>query len=170
MAAAGGLLAASQSTEAAEPPARIGPPVTVTATRFEDEASRYPIGTSVITAADIERSAATTVPQLLQSLPGLRTRDLSGSPNVQVDMRGFGIFGDQNTLVLLDGVRISENEQATVNWSAIPLASIERIEILRGGGAVLYGAGATGRHHQHCDQGRAEKCALCLPGGRLRQP
>jgi len=46
--------------------------------------------------------------------------------------------------VLLDGVRISEYEQLTVNWSAIPLASIERIEILRGGGAVLYGSGATG--------------------------
>ena len=59
-------------------------------------------------------------------------------------MRGFGIFGDQNTLVLLDGRRISENEQTTVNWSAIPLAAIERIEILRGSGAVLYGGGATG--------------------------
>lgn len=124
--------------------ASIGPPVVVTATRFEDDAARYPVGTSVITAQDIGRSAATTVPQLLQSLAGVRTRDLSGSPNVQVDMRGFGLFGDQNTLVLLDGVRISENEQLTVNWSAIPLSSIERIEIVRGAGAVLYGAGATG--------------------------
>ena len=129
---------------AAETVSSIGPPVVVTATRFEDDAARYPVGTSVITAQDIGRSAATTVPQLLQSLAGVRTRDLSGSPNVQVDMRGFGIFGDQNTLVLLDGVRISENEQLTVNWSAIPLSSIERIEIVRGGGAVLYGAGASG--------------------------
>ncbi len=59
-------------------------------------------------------------------------------------MRGFGIFGDQNTLVLLDGQRISENEQTPVNWAAIPLDAIERIEILRGSGAVLYGSGATG--------------------------
>lgn len=137
-------IGAAACAEAAELPAKVGPPVTVTATRFDDEATRYPIGVTVITAQDIERSAASTVLQLLQSLPGLRTRDLSGSPNVQLDMRGFGIFGDQNTLVLLDGVRISENEQLTVNGSAIPLASIERIEILRGGGAVLYGAGATG--------------------------
>ncbi len=118
--------------------------MTVTATRFDETTARYPIGVSVITVQDIQRSPAATVPQLLQSLSGIRTRDLSGSPNVQVDMRGFGIFGDQNTLVLLDGVRISEYEQLTVNWSAIPLASIERIEILRGGGAVLYGSGATG--------------------------
>ncbi len=137
--------AASLTTAAlAQSPVTIGPPVTVTATRFDETSARYPVGVTVITAQDIERSAASTVPQLLQSLAGIRTRDLSGSPNVQVDMRGFGIFGDQNTLVLLDGVRISEYEQQTVNWSAIPLASIERIEILRGGGAVLYGSGATG--------------------------
>lgn len=135
---------AAQAAETAVTAVTIGPAVTVTATRFDDPASRYPVGVSVISAQDIERSPASTVPQLLQSLSGIRTRDLSGSPNLQVDMRGFGIFGDQNTLVLLDGVRISEYEQLTVNWSAISLASIERIEILRGGGAVLYGSGATG--------------------------
>lgn len=129
---------------AADLPVTVGEPVIVTATRFEDPAARFPIGVQVITEEDIKRSTATTVPGLLRQLPGIRTRDNSGSPNVQVDMRGFGIFGDQNTLVLLDGVRISENEQTTVNWSGIPLSAIERIEILRGSGAVLYGGGATG--------------------------
>jgi len=147
VALAAAVLAAITSTSAAhaaEPSVTVGPPVIVTATRFDDTTARYPIGVTVITAQDIERSPASTLPLLLQSLSGIRTRDLSGSPNVQVDMRGFGIFGDQNTLVLLDGVRISEYEQLTVNWSAIPLASIDRIEILRGGGAVLYGSGASG--------------------------
>jgi iron complex outermembrane recepter protein len=138
------VLGVAATAAAAQPPVSMGPPVTVTATRFDDTAAAHPVGVTVITARDIERSAASTVPQLLQALPGIRTRDLSGTPNVQVDMRGFGIFGDQNTLVLLDGVRVSEYEQQTVNWSAIPLDSIERIEILRGGGAVLYGSGATG--------------------------
>ncbi|MGE4109619.1 MAG: TonB-dependent receptor [Burkholderiales bacterium] len=119
-------------------------PVVVTATRFPDIQRQFPIGVSVITEADIRNSTASTVPELLRMLPGVQTRDLSGSPNLQVDLRGFGIFGDQNTLVLLDGQRISENEQVTVNWSAIPLDAIERIEVIRGGGAVLYGAGATG--------------------------
>ncbi len=137
-------MAAAPTARAAESTTAVGPPVIVTSTRFEDQAQRYPAGVSVISAQDIERSPASTVPQLLQSLAGIRTRDLSGSPNVQVDMRGFGIFGDQNTLVLLDGVRISEYEQVPVNWASIPLASIERIEIMRGGGAVLYGSGATG--------------------------
>ncbi len=119
-------------------------PVVVTATRFPDTQRQFPVGVTVITEADIRNSTASTVPELLRMLPGVQTRDLSGTPNQQVDLRGFGIFGDQNTLVLLDGQRISENEQLTVNWAAIPLDSIERIEVMRGSGAVLYGAGATG--------------------------
>ena len=116
----------------------------MTATRFEGSQQNLPVGVTVITAADIRNSTAATVPELLRQVPGIQIRDSSGSPNQQVDLRGFGIFGDQNTLVLLDGQRISENEQASVNWTAIPLSSIERIEILRGSGAVLYGGGATG--------------------------
>lgn len=138
------LATAAWCAIAAEPQVTVGEPVIVTATRFEDPAARFPIGVQVITEEDLRRSTAATVPELLRGLAGIRTRDLSGSPNLQVDMRGFGIFGDQNTLVLLDGVRISENEQAPVNWSAIPISAIDRIEILRGGGSVLYGSGTTG--------------------------
>ena len=76
---------------------------------------------------------------------GVQIRDASGTPNQQVDLRGFGITGDQNTLVLLDGQRVSENEQLTRRTGRRSRStSIERIEILRGSGAVLYGGGATG--------------------------
>jgi iron complex outermembrane recepter protein len=136
--------ALSVPAAAAEPPVTIGEPVIVTATRLEDRYLDRPVNVSIITAEDIRNSTARTVPDLLRQLPGIRTRDSSGSPNVQVDLRGFGISGDQNTLVLLDGVRISENEQTTVNWTGIPLSAIERIEVMRGSGAVLYGGGATG--------------------------
>ena len=138
------LSAAAGIAAAGEPAATVGEPVIVTATRFEDPYLDKPVNVSIITAEDIKNSTARTVPELLRQRAGIRARDNSGSPNVQVDMRGFGIFGDQNTLVLLDGVRISENEQTTVNWAGIPLAAIERIEIMRGSGAVLYGGGATG--------------------------
>jgi iron complex outermembrane recepter protein len=138
------LSATACAVFAADRPVTYGPPVIVTATRFSEPGERFPIGVQVLTEEDIKRSTATTVPELLRTLSGIRTRDLSGSPNLQVDMRGFGIFGDQNTLVLLDGQRISENEQTPVNWAGIPLDAIERIEILRGSGAVLYGGGATG--------------------------
>jgi len=138
---AAALCAASVPGLAAETAALAGElsPVVVTATRFPDVQRQFPVGVSVIIEADIRNSTASTVPELLRMLPGVQTRDLSGSPNQQVDLRGFGIFADQNTLVLLDGQRISENEQLTVNWSSIPLDAIERIEVMRGSGAVLYG-------------------------------
>jgi len=102
------------------------------------------IGAKVITARDIERSGASTLSELLRSSFDVRIRDLPGSPNPQIDMRGFGLFGDYNALALLDGMRMREYEFLTVNWSAIPLSSIKRIEILPASSAVLYGGGATG--------------------------
>lgn len=118
--------------------------IVVTATRFEEPAGKEPIGVSVITAEDIKQSGAKTLPQLLARQSGIGFRDNSGSPDPQIDMRGFGVTGDQNTLVLLDGIRMNENELTSVRWSSIPLDSIERVEIVRGSGAVLYGNGATG--------------------------
>jgi iron complex outermembrane receptor protein len=129
---------------AAETPPTVGPPVVVTATRIDESASHYLIGARVITAQDIARSGASTLWELLRGSPDIRTRDLPGSPNPQIDLRGFGLFGEHNTLVLLDGIRVREYELLTVNWSAIPLSSIERIEILPAGSAVLHGGGATG--------------------------
>jgi len=116
--------------------------VVVTATRFADAKRNLAVGVSVITADDIR--ASTSLPEILAQHGLLHIRDNAGSPNQQLDLRGFGITGDQNTLVLVDGVRISDNEQASYLLSGIPLESIERIEILRGSGAVLYGGGASG--------------------------
>src|SRR6267142_547867 len=103
-----------------------------------------PINVTVITGEDIRSSGETSLPRLLARQPGVFVRDSSGSPDMQVDLRGFGVTGDQNTLVLLDGRRLSEYELTSARWSSIPIESIDRIEIVRGSGAVLYGGGATG--------------------------
>lgn len=118
--------------------------IVVTATRFADAKRDLAVGVSIITADDIRASASTNLPEILAQFGLLHIRDNSGSPNQQLDLRGFGITGDQNTLVLVDGVRISDNEQTSVPLSGIPLESIERIEVLRGSGAVLYGGGSSG--------------------------
>jgi iron complex outermembrane receptor protein len=118
--------------------------VVITATRFTDSKRELPVGVTVITADDLQKSATSNLPEALAQFGLLHVRDSAGTPDQQVDLRGFGISGDQNTLILLDGLRISENELASAQLSAIPLEAIERIEILRGSGAVLYGGGATG--------------------------
>lgn len=118
--------------------------VTVTATRFPEKKLEHPIGVTVITREQIAGSSATSLPELLSRYAGINTRNSTGSPDVSIDLRGFGASGDQNTLVLLDGQRLNDIELTTVRWSAIPLQAIERVEIQRGGGAVMYGPGATG--------------------------
>ena len=118
--------------------------VVVVATRFPEKRLEHPIGVTVISREEIANSPAATLPELLSRHAGVNTRNNSGSPDVAIDLRGFGASGDQNTLVLLDGQRLNDNELTTVKWSAIPLAVVERIEIQRGGGAVLYGGGASG--------------------------
>ncbi|TMH71273.1 MAG: TonB-dependent receptor [Betaproteobacteria bacterium] len=118
--------------------------IVITATRFPDSKRDLPVGVTVITADDIRKSASSNLGDILAQFGLLQIRDLAGTQNPQVDLRGFGITGDQNTLVLLDGLRLTESDLESAQLSAIPLESIERIEIVRGGGAVPYGAGATG--------------------------
>jgi iron complex outermembrane receptor protein len=119
--------------------------ITVTATRFSEDARRLPASTTVITAEDIQKSAARTLPELLQEQTGITMKDFFGNnaSSTSVDLRGYGVTGGQNTLILLDGRRITDIDLTSVQWSAIPLAGVERIEILRGTGAVLYGDGAS---------------------------
>lgn len=119
-------------------------PVVVTATRLTEH-SNAPASVSVIGADDIARSPAKNLPELLALEAGVTSRSLFGNgTRDSIDMRGFGASAGQNTLILLDGRRLTDVDLAAVDYSAIPLAAIERIEIVRGSGAVLYGDGAVG--------------------------
>ncbi len=104
--------------------------------------------TSVITAQDIERSPGQTIQDLLSQEVGIQTNSTSGAKNgagTTVDLRGFGATAVSNTLVLLNGRRLTDIDLSGVDFSTIPRDSIERIEITRGNsGAVLYGDGAVG--------------------------
>jgi iron complex outermembrane recepter protein len=101
-----------------------------------------------ITAEDIERSPAQTLPEILSREPGIQVTNLFGGVNGArsvVDMRGFGAAATSNTLVLINGRRITDLDIVGYDLAAIPRDSIARIEITRGNsGAVLYGDGAVG--------------------------
>jgi iron complex outermembrane receptor protein len=119
--------------------------VVVTATRFAEPAGTLPFGVSVITSEEIQSSGATSVNEAVMRLLGVPGRlDLSGGNNYSLDLRGFGVTADSNQIVVVDGLRFNEADQATAGLSSIPIDSVERIEVLRGTGSVLYGEGATG--------------------------
>lgn len=119
--------------------------VVVTGTRFEDRVERIPANITVISEEEIRNSNARTIPELLRSEEGVVVRDILGTgKTAQVDLRGFGESAPYNVLVLVDGRRVNEIDLSGVDWTQIPIENIERIEILRGTGSVLYGDNAVG--------------------------
>jgi iron complex outermembrane receptor protein len=103
---------------------------------------------TVITAEDIAHSPAQTLPEILAQVPGIQLQSLYGGvggAGTSVDLRGFGAFATANTLLLINGRRVNDIDLQGVDFSTIPIDSIERIEITRGNsGAVLYGDNAVG--------------------------
>ena len=121
------------------------PPVVVTATRFPEAAADLPFGVSVLTAGDIKASGVTTVNDAIMKLLGVPGRlDLYGGGDYGLDLRGFGTTADSNQVVVVDGIRVNEADLGGTRLAGIPIDSVERIEVIRGSAAVLYGEGATG--------------------------
>ena len=119
------------------------PEVIVTAPSPDRSLRRTPHGVSVITAADIAQTAATTLTGLLSLQANLNLQSYYGNDkNAGIDMRGMGATAGSNVLILVDGVRLNELDLSGADLSTVPLSQIARIEIVRGGGSVRYGDGA----------------------------
>ncbi|MDE2075913.1 MAG: TonB-dependent receptor [Burkholderiales bacterium] len=119
-------------------------PIVVTATRNPSSWQTAPVGATVITADQIVRSGVADANEAISRLAGVPSRtDLWGGHERALDLRGYGSTAQSNMVVLVNGVRISENEDVAARLSAIPLNQIERIEVLRGGSSVLWGEGAS---------------------------
>jgi iron complex outermembrane receptor protein len=119
--------------------------VTVTGARFDADPSLAPIGATNISADEIRRAGVNDVNAAIRKIGGVYGRQsLDGSPDFGLDLRGFGTNSSQNLVIVLDGVRLSENELSNAILSTIPIDTVDRIEITRGGASVLYGDGATG--------------------------
>ncbi|MBO9327872.1 TonB-dependent receptor [Achromobacter xylosoxidans] len=135
-------IAAAQQTDASAPELD---PVTVTAQRVPTDGRTLPVSISVISARDIEASSARTMQDLLSTQAGIHLLNTTGSSdNAIVDLRGFGITGASNTLILIDGVKQNTNDLSAPSLGVVPLDQVERIEIVRGSGSVQYGGGTTG--------------------------
>ena len=149
------------------------PSVLITGSRFASAPELAPIGATVITADEIRRAGVADVNQAIRKIGGVYGRQsLDASPDFSLDLRGFGSNGSQNMVVVLDGVRMSENELASPVLSTIPIETVERIEIIRGGSSVLYGDGATGGVIQIVTKRpgkRARRGSVFAEAGQFRQ-
>ncbi|WP_373188178.1 TonB-dependent receptor family protein [Halopseudomonas sp.] len=119
------------------------PPTVVTrATPLE---TVIPASVAVVDREEIERSGAITLIDVLRKQAGVQIRDTLGDGNrVAISLRGFGENAANNTLVLVDGRRLNQPSLASPDLNSVPLANIERVEIIRGAGTVLYGDQAVG--------------------------
>ncbi len=115
--------------------------VKVTASRVERELMDVNMSVSVITKEDIKRSGARTVGEILQNVPGVRINNDGGQGIKRAMIRGNDAF---QTLVLIDGQKISEQKSMSGSPFLIAPAMIERIEVIKGPASVLYGSEALG--------------------------
>ncbi|WP_162617879.1 TonB-dependent receptor domain-containing protein [Salinicola halophilus] len=114
----------------------------VTANRLVQTQSDVLASTTVIERAEIERSQASSLVELLQGRAGIELARNGGRGNTtSLFMRGTN---SDHTLVLVDGQRIASPTDGSVNWEFLPVAAIERIEIVRGPRASAFGADAIG--------------------------
>ncbi|MCD0504757.1 TonB-dependent receptor [Bordetella petrii] len=138
-------LAAAQQNKAATADTPELDTVTVTASRVPTETRNQPVQVSVLTAEQIRTSSAMTVQELLSTQAGVHVINSTGAAEqAAVDLRGFGLTGPSNTLILIDGVPQNNNDLSAPSLGTVPLDRIERIEIVRGSGSVQYGGGTTG--------------------------
>jgi iron complex outermembrane receptor protein len=114
-----------------------------TASRHEQKISETAAAVFIVTHEDIRRSGATTIPDILRMVPGLQVSQIN-SNMWAVTSRGFNRRFADKLLVLMDGRTIYSSTFTGVLWDTKDtlIEDIERIEVIRGSGAALWGANA----------------------------
>lgn len=142
---------AAQSPDGTEKPSRLRE-VVVTATKTEHHLEDVPVETLLITREDIEKTAAKTVSDLLDQIPGFnfsQQTGLTGAMGYKNTVRGLNVE-DRYLLVLVDGQRIFTGFHSggmsgagfAHGVNVIPVSLIDRIEAVKGAGSALYGSDA----------------------------
>lgn len=111
--------------------------------RKDEDLWKTPAAVFVITREDIAKSAATSIPELLRIVPGMQVAQIDAS-TWAISARGFNSAYADKLLVLVDGRTVYSEIYSGVPWDQIdlPLGDIERIEVIRGPGAAVWGTNA----------------------------
>ena len=102
--------------------------------------------TYIIDKKYIQSNPSKSIPELLAKLPGIKIKDTRGGglgASQSVDIRGFGDTATSNTIILLNGQRLTNIDLSLVDFTTIARDSIDRIEVIMGNSSVLYGNNAT---------------------------
>ena len=131
-------LNAAESRAAEEVRAR---EVKVTATRTEKDLAEIPMSVGVVTSEDQKRDPQTTIADMLSRIPGLTVMDGGMPGGKRIKIRGES---PMRSLILIDGVKSSEQKSMSGSAILIDTSQIERIEVIKGPASVLYGSEAIG--------------------------
>lgn len=133
--AAAGLLAATASAQSTNS-------IVISATRIDTPIEQVGSAFSIISSKEIEHFHTQDVQSSLTLAPGIQMTQNGGRGTASsVFIRGANA---NQTLVLINGIRINGNTTGSFNLSTIPTDSIDRIEVLRGPQSALYGSDAIG--------------------------
>ncbi|MDC1123322.1 TonB-dependent receptor plug domain-containing protein, partial [Nitrospinaceae bacterium] len=119
-------------------------PIKVKAAKIETTDTKATYASEIYTYEDILKSGATTIYDFLGQNTSLTVVPSSGNQlNQIIEMRGFGLNQGYRSLVItVDGRRLNNIDLSPQNLSSVPLGNIERIEITKGSGSVIYGDSA----------------------------
>ncbi|OOE81694.1 hypothetical protein BZG72_10365 [Salinivibrio sp. PR6] len=116
--------------------------VVVTASRFAQSDASVLQSATILTRQDIARLQARSLVDVLRTVPSIEIAQSGGRGQIaSIFMRGTE---SDHSLVLIDGMRMASSIKGSVDFNQIPVNSIERIEIIRGARATLYGSSAIG--------------------------
>jgi iron complex outermembrane receptor protein len=109
----------------------------------EETTSQAAAAVFVISRQDIQRSGALNIPDLLRMVPGLDVAQINTN-SWAITARGFNGEHSNKLLVLVDGRAVYNPIFAGVFWDSqnIPIETVERIEVIRGPGAAIWGSNA----------------------------
>jgi len=162
---------AQDSSQSPVPNPQSSATITVTATRTPERLAGTPASVVILNRQTITVGASPALDDTLRQVPGFtlfrRTGSRVANPTSQgVSMRGLGGSGASRALVLDDGVPLNDPFGGWIFWGRVPRASLDRIEVLRGGASDVYGSGAMGGVVQFVR--RKAGFALDVDGGSQR--
>jgi len=118
--------------------------IVIEASRSNDTTGQMNQAVSIITSDDIAKVPGKNLMEILSTVPGAYSNQLSNIKFQQVDLGGFGATSLSNTLVLVDGRRLNEPDLSGADLAQIDLNTVDHIEVIQGNGTVLYGDNASG--------------------------